>query len=52
MNRISSIKEKVAKSIIQTLIDTYLGKDYILVHRKSYVDLLSNKVTNCKEIKQ
>ena len=39
----NSVKERIAKSIIQTLIDTYLGKEYVLVHRKSYVDLLESK---------
>ena len=43
----NSIKEKIAKSIIQTLIDAYLGKDYVLVHRKSYVDLLESKSHKC-----
>lgn len=39
----STIVKKVVKNIIQTLIDTYLGKDYVLVHRSSYTDLLKSK---------
>ena len=39
----SRMVEKIVKSIIQTLIDTYLGKDYVLVHRSSYTDLLKSK---------
>ena len=39
--------EKVAKKIIQTLIDIYLNKDYVLVHRAAYTDLLKSKTHKC-----
>ena len=32
----STIVKKVVKNIIQTLIDTYLGKDYVLVQEFLY----------------
>lgn len=39
----NTIVKKAVKNIIQTLIDTYLGKDYVLVHRSSYTALLKSK---------
>lgn len=39
--------EKVAKRIIRTLIDTCLNKDYVLVHRTAYTDLLKSKAHKC-----
>ena len=44
MSGIRSIKEKIVKEIIQSLIVNFLGRDYVLVHRRAYTDLLEHKV--------
>lgn len=44
MNNLKVLKERMVKEIIQHLIENYLGKEYVLVHRKAYTDLLEHKV--------
>lgn len=48
MRSFDSIKEKIVKEVIQNLIENFLGKDYVLVHRKGYTDLLEHKVKEHK----